>query len=144
MKLLPLGLFLFLSISTFAQNKDSITEVLDYHSNGELQLQGKSYKDLFIDTVYTYDLKGKLKSTFIYGEPKLPRTVIVQEKLKGSGAKKLIGTYLQTGSTIIKEDGLWLYFRGNGSLIDSVIYKNGQEIYRARLNKKGKILFEEE
>ncbi len=33
-------------------------------------------------------------------------------------------------------------FDKSGGVMDSIIYQNGQEIYRARIDKKGKIKFE--
>ena len=71
-----------------------------------------------------------------------PREVFFVENLKGPGAKKRDGFYTQMDATTYIESKVWKYYYKNGGVMDSIIYQNGQEIYRARIDKKGKIKFE--
>ena len=142
MRILILCILLFLSFETFAQKQDTILKVNEYYPDGIIKLQGNRIDNLFVDTLFSYNPKGKLVSITVYGEPTLPRIVKTYQDIKGAAAMKVVGTYIQTDVYNMKKDGIWLYYRKNGSVMDSVIFENGKQIYRARLNN-GKLLFEE-
>lgn len=142
MKTSVLFIFLFFSFEAFAQEYDTITGIKEFYSNEVIKLQGIKINDIFVDTLFNYNPKGEITSLTIYGERALPRIVKTYQYIKGAGAMKLVGTYIQTDAHSMKKDGIWLNYRNDGTLMDSVIFDNGMQIYKARFNN-GKIISEE-
>jgi len=53
------------------------------------------------------------------------------------------GEYIQTSINYFTKNGVWKWYWKNGSVMDSVIFKNDNELYRARYSKSGKLQFTE-
>jgi len=114
----------------------------DYYPNGKIKVKGKSMNHIIIDTLYSYYSDGDLKTMQIFQGQSYPRGVYYLANIRGATAKKVDGFDLQTNDTTYIKVGVWKYYYKNGQVMDSVVYRNGVQIYRARFNKKGTFLFE--
>ena len=143
MKHLHILILIALPIMVNAQTETSKKkEFADYYPNGKIKVMGKSFNHVIIDTLYTYYNDGELKTMQIFHGESYPRGVYYLANIRGSKAKKVDGFDLQTNDSTYIKEGVWKYYYKNGQVMDSVIYRNGIQIYRARFNMKGTFLFE--
>jgi antitoxin component YwqK of YwqJK toxin-antitoxin module len=92
-----------------------------------------------------FDKKGRVLFRETYQEGEYPRTIISQAYYYEflAGCKTSIGKYIETGFMEKQPHGDVRYIRKNGNLMDSLVFENGVNIYRARFNSKGKLILEE-
>jgi|GEM_PF-6328156 len=136
--------FPFIALGQIQKMKDSdkVKKFKEYYSNGNIKLEASSINGILVDTLKSYFKNGELKTIQIFKGMDYPRKVYYYENLKGMAAKSREGYYLQTSNINFQEEGNWNYYYKNGKVMDSLIYKNGKQIYRARYNKGGKLKFE--
>ena len=118
-------------------------EFIEYYPNGQIQLKGTKINQIIVDTLYTYCKNGDSQTIQIFHGMTYPRKVYYYENLKRMAAKKREGFFIQTNNTTYIKEGTWKYYYKNGQVMDSVLFKNGEQIYRARFNKKGELQFEQ-
>ena len=144
MKLIIIFLISATSFIANAQTDTSqITSFDNYYPETKLRVIGKSINGILVDTLRSFYNNGKLKTIQVFKGNTYPREVYFVENLKSSYAKKLDGFYIQINDTTYIKSKVWKYYYKNGSVMDSVIYNDGIQVYRARIDKKGKIIFEE-
>jgi hypothetical protein len=140
-------LSLLIPILSQAQKSKESTEdrqlFLKYYPSGKIHYKGYKINNKLVDTLWVFSEKGKIQVMQVQYDRLDTNKIFHFAIFKGRGGKSS-GGYLikQQGGTYIL-DSVWKYYRKNGSVMDSVIYKNNKQIYRARLNSKGKIVFEE-
>ena len=140
MRFVFLLMFLF-PVLIFGQNNSVNTsnkaqEFTQFYPNGKIKLKGKKIGRTLVDTLYTYYSNNDLQTFQVFHGNQYPRTVYYSENLRHMSAKRRDGTYLQTNDTTYIKEGICKYYYNNGQVMDSLIYKNGEPIYRIRLKKK--------
>jgi antitoxin component YwqK of YwqJK toxin-antitoxin module len=138
--------YLFILIITaplalFGQNKsiNSTNNVQEYkklYPNGQIEVKGKKIDRVIVDTMFTYYQNGSLRTMQVFQGNQYPRKVYYYENLRHMAAKKRDGYFIQNNDTTYIKEGIWKYYYKNGQVMDSLVYKNGEEIYRIRLSKK--------
>jgi antitoxin component YwqK of YwqJK toxin-antitoxin module len=129
-----------------AQKLDMIVDSIiktDYAKNGRIKDSGIVIKGIHIGIRKVYDEKGRLWSVINYGDYKLPRTIVTKTYFFKGLARMNEGTYIQTSANYRLKHGVWKWYWKNGSIMDSVIFKNDHEFYRARYSKARKLQFTE-
>jgi antitoxin component YwqK of YwqJK toxin-antitoxin module len=58
-------------------------------------------------------------------------------------AKKREGYFIQKNDTTMIENGIWKYYYKTGEVMDSCVFKNGEQIFRVRFNKEGRIIIDQ-
>ena len=134
-------LFLLGTISLSAQDLDlSIDSVIrkDLSKNTRIKDSAFVIKGIYIGSRRIY-VDGKLLYEINYGDYKLPRTIFTKtysNKGKGSSSE---GNYIQTSDKHMAKHGAWKWYWKNGSVMDSVIFRDDHELLRARFSKSGKL-----
>lgn len=91
------------------------------------------------DTIVEYFDNGKIKAWYV----KDSDTTSFMNVINKGIYNKMYGKYLPIdGTNEIIKVGSWTWFTLDGVLKDSVIYKDGAEIYRARFNNDGSLQLE--
>jgi antitoxin component YwqK of YwqJK toxin-antitoxin module len=121
---------------------DSIIRT-DYVKNSRIKDSGLVIQGIHIGIRKVYDEKGRLWAVLNYGDYKLPRTIITKTYFFKGSAWMNEGTYIQTSATYLTKNGTWKWYWKNGSVMDSVIFRNDHELFRARYSKSGKLQFTE-
>ena len=138
-------LFLIISKYSFAQSLSSkdCRDTVEYYPNGNIWKKYKFCPEGIIDTLFTYDKKGRLEVYYNFG-PRYSKQPITRHIFFFSGVcREMEGHYTINQENLAVEVGTSKSYWKNGSLMDSIIYDNsGNQIYRARFNKKGNLQFE--
>jgi antitoxin component YwqK of YwqJK toxin-antitoxin module len=121
---------------------DSIIKT-DYAKNGRIKDSGTVIKGIHIGIRKVYDEKGRLWSVINYDDYKLPRTIRTKTYFFKGSARINEGIYIQTSANYRIKHGVWKWYWKNGSIMDSVIFKNDHELFRARFSKSRKLQFTE-
>jgi hypothetical protein len=91
------------------------------------------------DTIFEYFDSGIIKAWYFDDNTSISFMNILDKGIY----HKIYGQYiLIDGTKEIMKVGTWKWFMNNGTLKDSVIYKNGAELFRARFNNDGTLQFE--
>ncbi|MGA3015223.1 MAG: hypothetical protein ABSD71_14440 [Bacteroidales bacterium] len=135
-------LVLFLgTISLSAQDLDlSIDSVIrtDFSKNTRIKDSGFVIKGIYIGSRRIY-VDGKLLYEINYGDYKLPRTIFTKTYSNKGKVSTSEGNYIQTSDKHITKHGAWKWYWKNGSVMDSVIFRDDHELLRARFSKSGKL-----
>jgi antitoxin component YwqK of YwqJK toxin-antitoxin module len=121
---------------------DSIIKT-DYIKNGQIKDSCIVIKGIHIGIRKVYDKNGRLWSVINYGDYKLPRTIATKTFFFKGSARMNVGNYIQTSANYLTKNGAWKWYWKNGSVMDSIIFKNDHELFRARFSKSGKLQFTE-
>lgn len=91
------------------------------------------------DTIFKYFNNGKIESWSKNNSGTISFMKVIDKGIYD----KMFGEYkmIENSNDILKE-GTWKWFTKEGILKDSVIYKNGAELYRARFNNDRSLQFE--
>ncbi len=101
--------------------------------------QDISYPESKQDTVFNYYKDGTIKS-WSYSDSGI---IVFTEVFEKGPYYKMTGEYRPIeGSNDIIKLGTWKLYSRYGDLKDSIIYKNGSEIYKARFNQDGSLQYE--
>ncbi len=139
-------LFLLGAMQLQAQKLDMTVDSIiktDYAKNGRIKDSALVIKGIYIGTRKVYNKNGKLWSIINYGDYKLPRTIPTKTYFSSGSARMNEGKYIQTSENYIIKTGTWKWYWKNGSILDSVIFKNDHELFRARFSKSRKLQFTE-
>ena len=139
--------FLFLllllgTISLSAQDLNlSIDSIIrtDFSKNSRIKDSGFAIKGIHIGTRKIYNEDGKLLFIIDYGNYQLPRTISAKTYFYKGTASVSEGNYIQTSDKHIAKHGAWKWYWKNGSVMDSVIFRDDHELLRARFSKSGKL-----
>jgi|GEM_PF-4697455 len=115
----------------------------DYSKSSRIKDSGFVIKGIYIGTRKVYDEKGRLNWIINYGDYKLPRTISAKTYYFEGPAKMSEGDYVQTSADFITKHGIWKWYWKNGTVMDSVIFRDDYEVLRARFSKSGKLQFVE-
>jgi antitoxin component YwqK of YwqJK toxin-antitoxin module len=141
--LLLLTILPILVIGQKSSNINSQKELfIKKYPSGKLFVKGYKENGNLVDTVWTYFEDGKIKTIEVFYDKANPNRAYVYQNFRGSSVKHGSGYFNKIDDQVV-QDSVWKYYRKNGSVMDCVIYKNNKIIYRARLNSKGKVVFEE-
>ena len=128
-------------------NSDTLLdgEFVGFYENGGIYEKSTWNKGKIVGTREIYDKKGRVLFQETYIEGDYPRIIISQAYYYDflAACTYSEGTLIETGFMKNQQHGVLKYYRRNGNLMDSVIYEYGVQIYRARFNNKGEIVFEE-
>ena len=142
MKYCLILVLLFGTIHLSAQQPDlSIDSVMKagYTTTRQYKDSGISIKGIYIGTRKIYDEHDKLLFAINYGDYKLPRTISARSYFRKGPATTSEGNYIQTSDKYIAKNGVWKWQRKNGSLTDSIIYRDDRVLLRAMFSKSGKL-----
>jgi antitoxin component YwqK of YwqJK toxin-antitoxin module len=141
------SLFFVLALIANGQNDKTsfknIRKFNDYYPNGKLLATGSIKGNILVDTLYTYFKNGEIQTIHIYKGNEYPRIVYYYENLRGMYAKKREGYFIQKNDTTMIENGIWKYYYKTGEVMDSCVFKNGEQIFRVRFNKEGRIIIDQ-
>lgn len=91
------------------------------------------------DTIVEYYNDGKIKAWYVQDSD----TTAFMNVINKGIYNKMYGKYIPIdGTNEIIKIGSWTWFTNDGILKDSVVYKGGAEIYRARFNNDGTMQLE--
>ena len=121
---------------------DSIIKT-EYARNGRIKDSGLVVKGIYIGIRKIYDNEGRLSTVINYGDYILPRTIMTKTYFYTGASRMYEGEYIQTSANYITKNGAWKWYWKNGSVMDSVIFRNDHELFRARFSKSGKLQFTE-
>jgi len=91
------------------------------------------------DTIVEYFDNGKIKAWYVQDSNIISFMNIINKRIYD----KMYGKYIPIdGTNEIIKVGIWTWYANDGVLKDSVIYKGGAEMYRARFNNDGSLQLE--
>ncbi|MFZ4414171.1 MAG: hypothetical protein ACOYOV_13900 [Bacteroidales bacterium] len=92
------------------------------------------------DTIVEYFNDGKIKAWYVQDSDTTSFMSVINKGIYN----KMYGKYIPIdGTNEIIKIGSWTWFTNDGVLKDSVVYKGGAEIYRARFNNDGTLQLED-
>lgn len=113
-----------------------------YYPSGKMQDSCYYDKGIIVGNAYTYDKKGRIVSITEFIGKSFPREMNVKNYYP-SGTYQIEGRFIEIENRKTEKDGIWKYYWKNGQVMDSVIYENGSNVYRARFNAKGQFISEQ-
>lgn len=91
------------------------------------------------DTIVEYFDDGKIKAWYVQDSTTISFMNVINKGIYN----KMYGKYIPIkGTNEIIKVGSWTWYTNNGVLKDSVVYKGGAEIYRARFNAVGNVVIQ--
>lgn len=136
-------IFIF-GMTAFSQSSfvSDCKDTIEYHPNGKFWKKYKLCPEGIIDTMFVYKNNGNLEAYFIFGTRNSNQPIIRHLFFTSGATREIVSQYILNQDNMPIDVGATKYYRKDGTLMDSVIYENGKEIYRARFNKKGTLQFE--
>ena len=136
---LAILLFLFYSVHSYCQllSNADCKDTIEYYGNGKVWKKYKNCPEGIIDTLYSYKLNGKLEAYFVFGARNSNQPIIRHFFYYSGTTREVVSQYILNEDNMPVDVGAKKYYRKDGTLMDSVIYENGKEIYRANFDKKG-------
>jgi hypothetical protein len=117
-------------------------DTVEFYSNRMVWKKYKKCPDGIKDTLTIYKTNGDLQAYFIYGDKNSNKPLTKHFFYQKGPIREVVNQYMVNTDKVLNV-GAAKYYRKNGSLRDSIVYENGKEVYRARFNKKGKIISEQ-
>ena len=137
---------LFNSLQSSAQETNEfsgkITPFIIYYTSGSIRCKGFTLNNNMIDTVWHYTEEGKPLMYEVFQINNGSNKAFVYYQIKENKIKHNTSYLVNTGDNHFSKDGIYKFYRNDGTLMDSIIYKNNKKYYLARFNTKGKIKFE--
>jgi antitoxin component YwqK of YwqJK toxin-antitoxin module len=115
---------------------------VDYYLNGNKKNSCYYIKGVIIWKEIFYDKRGRTIFIHEYVGEKFPRKIKTKAYFYTGACRFVEGEMIEKAPGNAVRDGIVKYYWKNMQVMDSVIFENDREIYRARFSKKGKFQFE--
>jgi len=110
---------------------------VENYDSGEIWRAYKLCDGVMADTFIIYFKDGEIDKLLDYGPPGSDNPVyFIDYKLKGN-CRKITGFNAMDQNNKATKVGVWRYYWKDDVRMDSVVYDNGAEIYRAHYSNKG-------
>ena len=138
-----IAIIFLLPIITYGQTNinHNYKQTIDYYPDGSIHRIIRTHNSIIVDTLRVFNKKGGIINEQYYGDATFPRIISIKQTYKSGASRSMTGYYYQPNDTTGIKHGTWKYYWKNSSIMDSIIYDMGNQIYRARFNKKGGLQF---
>lgn len=137
----PFFIFLLLCIA-FASFSQECETKMEYHKNGILAKKYTECNGVIQDTLLEYNEDGAIKSWYNFRDGGKDIISFMNTSEKGY-SRKVLGHYIAEDNAMPINVGNWKWYWKNETLMDSVIYQEGEVIYSAHFSKKGDLEYEQ-
>ncbi len=117
---------------------------VELYENGKIKDSCVYKQGLIIGTQSFFDKKGRRTFEHIYLGDTIPRKVLTKAYYYTGICRFATGELLEVDSAKYITQGKSCFYWQNGNVMDSVIFKNNQKLFRARYSKFGKLEYTEE